>query len=336
LLVSGISLPLRIVFVVASCTFLAGCGKKETTRAQSTNQTPTASDTIVTSPYAQATNTIRAFSARGLIRSIAPDFKTMIVRHEDIPGFMPKMTMEFDVRDTNEVRGLAAGDTIIFMVKANEEDSWIEGIKRAGTNDVLTLSPSDPSAAALLHVADLKTGDAMPDAELLAEDGRNIKLSEFKGRAVAFTFIFTRCPLPEFCPRMNQHFNRARNLLLQQTNGPTNWQFLSISFDPEFDKPGVLNRYAYSYRGQNADRWLFAAAPTNVMAAMARQLDFRFAAEGGSFLHNLRTVVLDPQGRIYKQFDGNKWKADELAQAMAAAATRKPTDDAKENQPSSD
>jgi hypothetical protein len=71
------------------------------------------------------------------------------------------------------------------------------------------------------------------------------------------------------------HFSRARELLLQRAGGPTNWQFVSISFDPEFDKPGVLNRYAYSYRGQSADRWLFASAATNVMASFVSQLDFR-------------------------------------------------------------
>ena len=305
----------------AAIALLTGCDKKTTVAPQNTNQPVTASqDVNATSPYVQ-TNTVRAFTTRGLIRSIAPDFKTMIVRHEDIPGFMPKMTMEFDVRDTNEVRGLAPGDTITFIVKANEEDSWIEGIKRASTNDVVAALPSDPASAALLNVAELKTGSIMPDAELLDEHGKTIKLSSFAGKAVAFTFIFTRCPLPDYCPRMNQHFNRARNLLLQKTDAPTNWQFLSISFDAEFDKPGVLNRYAYSYRGQNADRWLFAAAPTNVMAAMANQLDFRFANEGGTFLHNLRTVVLDPQRRVHRQFEGNKWKADELAQAIAEAAT---------------
>ena len=143
--------------------------------------------------------------------------------------------------------------------------------------------PSDPPSSSLLHVAKMKPGDVLPDAELLAEDGRTIKLSDFQGRALAFTFIFTRCPLPDYCPRMNQHFSRARELLLERPGGPTNWQFLSISFDPEFDKPGVLTRYAYSYRGKSADRWLFAAAPTNVMASMSSQLDFRFANEGGSF-----------------------------------------------------
>lgn len=271
----------------------------------------------------ESTNIIRSFLARGVIREMPVDRQTVVVRHEAIPGFMPKMTMAFNVRDTNELRGLMAGDAITFRVRANEEESWIEGIQRAGTNDLAPLPPADPSSAALLHVAQMKPGDVLPDAALLAEDGREIRLSDFRGRALAFTFIFTRCPLPDYCPRMNQHFNLARELLLQRPGGPTNWQFLSISFDPEFDKPGVLNRYAYSYRGKNEDRWLFAAAPTNVMASFVNQLDFRFANEGGSFLHNLRTVVLDPQRRIYRQFDGNKWKAGELADALAEAAVAK-------------
>lgn len=268
----------------------------------------------------ESTNIMRSFVARGVIRELPVGGQTVVVRHEEIAGFMPKMTMEFSVRDTNELRGLLAGNTITFRVRANETESWIEGIQRADTNSPAPPVESDPSSSSLLHIARLKPGDVMPDAELVAEDGSKIKLSDFEGRALAFTFLFTRCPLPDFCPRMNQHFNGARNLLLQQSDGPTNWQFLSISFDPEFDLPSVLARYAYSYRGQNADRWLFAAAPTNVMASIVPLLDFRFANEGGSFAHNLRTVVLDPQRRIYRQFEGNKWKAEQLANAIAEAA----------------
>ena len=327
---------LRAAVLLCALTMLnslliVGCGNQEgekVTRAESGNTT-----SIVTqsesagkarpgpqqSPLV-STNLMRSFLARGVIRSVGADSRTLVVRHEDIPGFMPRMTMEFNVRNTNEVQGLGAGEVITFNVNATEEDSWIEDIRRVGTNDLATLRPSDPSSASLLHVAQMKPGDVLPDAELLSEDGRTIKLSGFQGRALALTFIFTRCPLPDYCPRMNQHFSRARELLLAQPGGPTNWQFLSISFDPEFDQPGVLTRYAFSYRGPSTDRWLFAAAPTDVMASFAGQLDFRFANEGGSFLHNLRTVVLDPQRRIYRQFDGNKWKAQELAQALAEAA----------------
>lgn len=268
------------------------------------------------------TNALRSFLARGLVRNLPADGQSVVVRHEDIPGFMPKMTMAFNVRDTNELRGLKPGDAITFVVKATDDDSWIEKIRPTTTNDMAPLPPSDPASAALLNIAQMKPGNVLPDAELLAEDGRTIKLSEFKGKALAFTFIFTRCPLPDYCPRMNQHFTRARELLAQRSGGPTNWQFLSISFDPEFDKPGVLTRYAYSYRGKNTDRWLFASAPANVMASFSAQLDFRFANEGGSFLHNLRTVVLDPQRRVYRQFDGNKWKAEELANALVEAAAK--------------
>jgi protein SCO1/2 len=269
----------------------------------------------------ESTNVLRAFMARGVIREIPVAGTTLVVKHEEIPGFMPKMTMEFDVHDTNELGGLTVGDVIVFRVRADEKESWIENIRRAGTNDVISTAPADPSSVALLHVAKMNVGDELPDARLLDEHGATIKMSSFRGQALAFTFIFTRCPLPDFCPRMNQNFSRAREILTRNSAGPTNWQFLSVSFDPEFDKPGVLSRYAYSYRGEKADRWLFAAASGDVMSQMSAQLDFRFANEGDSFLHNLRTVVLDAKGRVYRQFDGNKWKAEDLARAMTEAAT---------------
>lgn len=327
------------VSLSASIAFLAGCGKGDTTSKsgeqshdghnhfphtngfslESVSTTNTVGPGMQANPL-ESTNILRAFVARGVIREIPAAGNALVVKHEEIPGFMPKMTMEFDVHDTNELRGLVVGDIIIFRVRADEKESWIENIRRAGTNDVISTTPADPSSAALLHVAKMNIGDELPDAEVLDENGNIIKFSSFRGRALAFTFIFTRCPLPDFCPRMNQNFGRTRELLTRASDGPTNWQFLSVSFDPEFDKPGVLSRYAYSYRGDKTERWLFAAAPTNVMTQMSAQLDFRFANEGGSFLHNLRTVVLDTKGRVYRQFAGNKWKAEDLAQTMTDAA----------------
>jgi protein SCO1/2 len=268
----------------------------------------------------ESTNILRSFLARGVVRELPAGGKTVIIRHEEIPAFMPKMTMEFEVRDPNELRGLAAGDPILFNIRATQEDSWIDGVRRAGTNDVINSIPADPSSAAILQVATVKPGDQMKDAELMGEDGRTVRLSDFKGNALAFTFIFTRCPLPNYCPRMNVNFGQARELLLQNLEGPTNWHFLSISFDPEFDKPGVLGRYAFSYRGTITNQWLFAAAPTNVLEVLSPQLDFRFANERGSFQHNLRTVVLDAKGRVHRYFEGNQWTPEELASSMAEAA----------------
>ena len=300
---------------------LVGCrqeAEKSTANSAAASSNAVALATNVTVQTAP-TNNIRSFSTRGIIRNFPAEGKSLSVRHEDIPGYMPRMTMEFNVRNTNELRGLQIGDTITFQVIATEDDSWIEGLKRVSINDVPQAVAPAPTAASVLHAPQLKPGELLPDAELLAEDGRTIKLSEFEGQALAFTFIFTRCPLPNFCPRMNQNFYRAREILLQEKS-ITNWHFLSISFDPDFDKPGVLSRYAWSYRGENSNRWLFASAATNVVAGMSPLLDFRFANEGGSFQHNLRTVVIDPRRRIFKHLEGNSWKASELAQAIAEAS----------------
>ncbi|HEX7861002.1 MAG TPA: SCO family protein [Verrucomicrobiae bacterium] len=270
----------------------------------------------------ESTDILRSFVTRGVIRDIPERGSSLVVKHDEIPGFMPKMTMEFEVRNTNEIVGLKIGDNIVFNIRATQEDSWIDGIRRAGTNEVIDPTPKDPSSAALLKVATVKPGDQMPDAELLGEDGQPFRISDFKGKALAFTFIFTRCPLPNYCPRMNVNFKEARELLIQDIDAPSNWQFLSISFDPDFDKPGVLNRYAFSYRGALTNQWTFAAAPTNVLAAISPQLDFRFANEKGSFQHNLRTVVLDASGSVHRYFEGNKWTPEELATSMLEAARK--------------
>jgi protein SCO1/2 len=161
----------------------------------------------------------------------------------------------------------------------------------------------------------------LPDYEMSAENGKNIRFSDFRGKALALTFIFTRCPLPDFCPRMGQNFAKARDLMLASSNTTTNWQFLSISFDPDFDKPAVLSAYGNFYRKDNADRWLFAAAPMKSLKEIAPRLDLMFNREaGGSISHNLRTVVLDPQGRIHRQFDGNEWTPHQLAESLLEAA----------------
>ena len=160
----------------------------------------------------------------------------------------------------------------------------------------------------------------MPDVELIGEDGKVVRLSSFRGKALAFTFIFTRCPLPDYCPRMSNYFGSARQLLLADKAAPANWQLLSISFDPEHDTPEVLRTYAGGLRAGNPDRWLFATAPQDQLKAVAPRLDLMVKRDGESFQHNLRTVVLDTRGRIHKQLDGNEWAPKDLAGALAEAA----------------
>jgi protein SCO1/2 len=159
-----------------------------------------------------------------------------------------------------------------------------------------------------------------PDGELLTENGDHIHFTDFRGNALAFTFFFSRCPLPEYCARMAGNFLKTREALLADANTPTNWQFLSVSFDPGFDNPDVLTAYGDYARGTNTDRWLFAAMPTNVLASIAPKLGLVVLPEGEGITHNLRTVVLDPLGRIFWQFDGNNWTPEQLTDVMSKAA----------------
>jgi protein SCO1/2 len=269
-----------------------------------------------TAPAASPAN-FKFYSAHGIIRQIAVDRHSATIQHDAIAGYMAAMTMEFPVKDTNELNGIAPSDEITFKLAVGENEDWIEAVRFVShrienvTNGVVMVHETMP---------ELKTGDLLPDCELTDENGDHIRFSNFRGRALAFTFFFTRCPLPDYCPRMSKYFSETRQLLLNIPAAPTNWQFLSISFDPDFDQPEMLASYAKIFRDNNPDRWLFAAASSNALARLAPQLDLMIVRDSTGISHNLRTVVLDPQGRIAHQFDGNEWTPRLLADTLLSAA----------------
>ena len=257
----------------------------------------------------------KTYLVRGIVQEIPTDKKHATIKHEAIPGYMAAMTMDFSVKNTNVLNGFSAGDEITFNLCVTTNDDWIEALKLAGKTTV----PVTPTWR--IVESELNVGDPLPDFEFTGEDGNSFRLSDFRGSAVAFTFFFTSCPLPEFCPRMNQNFAEARKLLLAETNAPLNWQLLSISFDPSFDQPEIIHGYAKFYRGEDTNRWRFAVATTNTLAGLAPKVDLNFWRENGSISHNLRTIVLDGNGKISHQFDGNDWTPAQLAKAIRVAQT---------------
>lgn len=269
----------------------------------------------------------REFTVRGVVRDIPADGRSVVVRHEEIPGYMPKMTMDLTLADTNEVRGLSIGDTIEFRLVTRAEDHFIDRIRRLAGDPARTnavgRSMSGPASApveGLPRIAELKPGDPVPEILLVSEEGRELRISELRGRAVAMTFFFSRCPIPDFCPRMNRNFLEARERLRRDVSAPRNWMFLSVSFDPEFDGPVVLKGYAKAYRGANPEGWVFASTGPGALEVLKSGFDLKLARDGGGFSHNLRTVVIDREGRVFRMFDGNRWTPAELAEAMSAAA----------------
>lgn len=260
------------------------------------------------------TTTNQTYSVSGVVEAIPPDHRHATIKNEKIPGYMAAMTMDFSVRDTNALNGIAPGDKIDFTLVVTADDDWIENIHQTGKAGVTT-----PPGRNLAE-PELSVGDTLPDYEFLSAADQPVRFSDFRGSAVAFTFFFTSCPLPEYCPRMNRNFSEARKLLSTGTNAVKNWEMLSISFDSSFDTPQVLSSYAKLYRGDDTNHWLFAVASTNTLASLAPKVDLNFWRVNGSISHNLRTVVMDGSGKITDQFDGNDWTPQQLADAIRKAA----------------
>ena len=270
---------------------------------------------------AENASTNVTYSTTGVIRKLGDDLKTAIIRHEEIPRYMPKMTMRLNVRDTNELKNLRAGDEIAFKLSANDDTHWIHEVRRIGEQKVI--SDADLKAFEPVAKLDVPDSQAFPDFGFLSESNTTVKFSDYRSKALAFTFIFTRCPLPDYCPRMGNRFFEARELLRGNETAGTNWQMLSISFDPEHDTPKILSSYGGHYRKADSDRWLFAVASKKTLKKLAPMCDLQFMQEGGTITHNLRTIVLKPDGSIHRVFAGNTWTAEELANAIQQVATVK-------------
>jgi len=264
------------------------------------------------------TNVI-AYQVKGVLREIRADGGKALIAHENIPGYMEAMTMRLDVRNTNELANLQPGDQITFRMLVTDTDGWIDRVNKLGT----TARPEIARTTdAVLAIQELEPGALLPDCVLTNQLGQAIHLSDFKGRALAFTFIFTRCPFPTYCPRMNNNLGFAQSRLLQDTTR-TNWHLLSISFDPEFDTPERLAVYANGY-GQKPEHWSFATGATSDVRKLGGAFGLSFWREGALFNHNVRTVVVDAAGRIQTVFVGNAWQPDDLVKAMKTAMEAKP------------
>jgi protein SCO1 len=278
---------------------LASCGQVES-----------AQNAVTTAPPATA---MRVFFVKGVVQELKADGKTVVIKHEEIPNYMAAMTMPFEVKDTNELTGLNAGDEISFRLLVTEKEGWVDEVNKLGVTNTDEPSRRDPLRR-VRFVEPLNLGDAMPDYPFTNELGRAIHLADFKGQALGISFIYTRCPFPNFCPRMSSNFADAYKRLNTLAGAPKNWHLLSISFDPEFDTPAVLRNYAKKYE-HDTNHWSFATGALIDIDAITEQFGLIFPREGIGFNHNLRTVVVDAQG--------NEWKVEDFVEEIEKAAQAK-------------
>lgn len=271
-----------------------------------------------------AASSNKVFIVKGIVDHLKENGRIAVIKHEAIPDYMEAMTMPFTVKEPADLRNLLPGATVLFRLVVTEDDSWIQDVALLGGSK-LPETPALKSFRLVRDVEPLKVGDAMPDYRFTNELGRAVSFADYKGRPYAFSFIFTRCPLPDFCPRMNQNFSKALTQLKASPAAPTNVHLFSISFDVGFDSPAVLLNYARRHSNYDPQQWSFLTGALIDIDAVTEQFGLVFRRESGriDFDHNLRTVVVNSAGKIQAILIGNTWKPDELASELVKAAAVK-------------
>lgn len=258
--------------------------------------------------------TVREFPLTGEILAIKPDKSQVQVKHDEVKGFMDAMTMWFNIKDARLLDGIVPGDLISATLVLTAEDSYLTGVRKTGSR------PPGQSAAPPAPIDLLQVGDAVPDITFTDEAGKPRTLSSYRGTWTLLTFIYTRCPLPDYCPRMNAHFAAVQRGLKADARLSRNVRLLSVSFDPEFDTPAKLAAKAKEMQADPA-LWHFVTARRDLVDAFGGKLGLsvlREGADGQNITHNLRTALLDRDGRLARTYNGNDWSPDEVLRDLQA------------------
>jgi protein SCO1/2 len=263
----------------------------------------------------------KVYKLRGKVVSTDAGKDEVTLDHEAIPGFMEAMTMPYKLKDLNIVGELHPGDVItadLLVSQAADADVVLDHIV------VVAQGKPDYRPAVSYHVP--APGDAVPDFKLRNQDGRAIHLGQFKGKALLLTFIYTRCPLPNFCPRVTRNFAVVEKKLAADSAAYAKTHLLCVSFDPDNDTPERLWAYGATYIGSDANNafahWDFAVPDKAALVEMARYFDVGMTnAADGTIAHTLSTTLIGPDGKVVRFYPGNEWTAEQvLADVKQSAA----------------
>jgi protein SCO1/2 len=259
----------------------------------------------------------REYQLQGQILDIKPETSEVLVRHGDIRGFMPAMTMPYKVEDPKVLSGKEPGDLITATLVVGETEAHLSKIDKTGHAAIV-----DATAPAITESQILKPGDAVPDTALIDENNAARPLTSLKGHRVALTFMYTRCPQPDFCPLMDRNFAALQNEI-KKTPGLRDVRLVSVSFDPANDTPPVLETHAKAL-GADPAVWHFVTTSTGDLKGFAAKFGVTAVPSDESpaiLTHNLSTAVIDADGTLVKIRPGNMWTpADLIADLKAAPA----------------
>jgi protein SCO1/2 len=256
----------------------------------------------------------RTFTLQGQVQSLDPPRKLVVVKHEEIKGFMPAMTMPYEAAEATLLDGLAPGDLINAQLVVFSNGAHLTSIRKVGTAP-LEKPPADvpdpPTASAGFEL--IRPGEPVPDGKFLDQDGKARAFSAFKGSPVVMTFIYTRCPLPTFCPLMDRQFAALQKTLKSDT-ALERVHLVTVSFDPATDTPPVLKKHAKSLDA-DLTRWTFLTGDRDDVDQFAARFGVsvgRALNDARDITHNLRTAIVGADGRLVKVYTGNDWSPDQV------------------------
>ncbi len=253
----------------------------------------------------------KRFDLKGKVLVVEPDKHLVTVSHGDIKDYMPAMTMAFTVRSDSDLQILAPNDEITATLVIDGSHSWLENL-------IITRQSADASAMPGITIA--KEGDEVPNFILRNQDNREIHIQNYRGRTLLLTFIYTRCPVPDYCTLMSDNFAQIDRMLSQDPGLYEKTHLLSISIDPSYDTPKVLRSYgaAHTERYQNETfaHWEFAGGTTEQVKKIAEYFGLTYFPEKEQIIHALRTVIIGPDGKVAKIYSGNEWKPEEVVEEL--------------------
>jgi protein SCO1/2 len=281
---------MRVIWVPVSFTIalvLAGCGRGAETK-------------------------VGEYELQGQILAVRPERSEVVIMHEDIKGLMPGMTMPFTVKDESLLKDRQPGDLVTATLVVGEVGAHLSTLVKTG-HAALKGAASPP-------VSDIRQpGDLLADAKLVDQTGAPSPLSAYRGHRVALTFIYTRCPLPEFCPLMDRNFAAVQKTVAS-TPALADVRLITVTIDPAYDTPAVLKDYA-GRRGADPKIWSFLTGEPAEVNRFGSQLGVYVEHNPQNAIditHNLRTAVIDPNGQLVKVYNGNSWTPSELVADLSA------------------
>lgn len=252
------------------------------------------------------------YELKGKVVMVEREKHLVTIAHEDVQGLMPAMTMPFTVPNKADLDFLAPEDRVTATLVVDGSQSWLENLFVARTSVDTSGAPA---------VAEAKEGDEIPNYLLRNQDGKQIRIHDYRGKALLLTFIYTRCPLPEYCTLMSNNFAQVDRQLQTDPRVYGKTHLLSISIDPGYDTPQVLRSYGAAhterYQDETFSHWEFASGEQ--VKEMAQFFGLRYFPEKDQIIHGLRTVIIGPTGKVVKVYTDNTWKPEDAANELKRA-----------------